>query len=82
MACRGGFHQDTCHPRIILINPPPPNSQANIQHYKPSDVAISMSFADRPVTTQNISISNSLSLLGQCKNPKRAIEHRRNLEAI
>ncbi|WP_341732352.1 hypothetical protein [Microcoleus sp. EPA2] len=41
-----------------------------------------MSFADRPVTTQNISISNSLSLLGQCKNPKRAIEHRRNLEAI
>jgi hypothetical protein len=56
--------------------------QASIQHYKPGDVAISMSFADRPVTTQNISISNSLSLLGQCKDTKRAIEHMRNLEAI
>ncbi|MEK0178428.1 hypothetical protein [Microcoleus anatoxicus] len=55
--------------------------QASIQHYKPGDVAISMSFADRPVTTQNISISNSLSLLGQCKDPKRAIEHMRNLGA-
>jgi hypothetical protein len=50
--------------------------QASIQHYKPGDVAISMSFADRPLTTQNISISNSLSLLGQCKDPKRAIANK------
>jgi hypothetical protein len=47
--------------------------QASVHQYKPGDVAISMSFADRPVTTQNISISNSLSLLGKCQDTKRAI---------
>ncbi len=42
--------------------------QASVQHYKPGDTAIAFSFADRPVTTQNISIANSLTLLGACKN--------------
>lgn len=50
--------------------------QASIQQYKPGDVAISMSFADRPVTNQKISILNSLSLLGQCKDTKRAIANK------
>lgn len=50
--------------------------QASIQHYKPGDVAITIPFADRPVTTKNISIGNSLSLVGQCKDTQRPINTR------
>lgn len=48
--------------------------QASIQNYKPGDVAINIPFADRPVTTQNISISSSLSLLGKCQNNQPEIK--------
>ncbi len=34
---------------------------------------ITMLFADRPETTQAISVLNSLSLLGQCQEKQRAI---------
>lgn len=50
--------------------------QASVQHYKPGDIAIAISFADRPVTTQNISIFNSFSLLGTCSDTKRAIANK------
>ncbi|CAD5990390.1 hypothetical protein PCC9214_05784 [Planktothrix tepida] len=48
--------------------------QASVHHYKPGDVAITIPFADRPVTTKNISIGNSLSLVGQCKDTQRPIK--------
>jgi hypothetical protein len=50
--------------------------QASIQQYKPGDVAISIPFADRPVITQNISIFNSLSMLGKCQDTKREIKNK------
>lgn len=49
--------------------------RASIQQYKPGDVAITTAFADRPITTQNISIFNSLSVLGQCNNAQRPIHN-------
>jgi hypothetical protein len=49
--------------------------QASIQHYKPNDVAITIPFADRPVTTESISIFNSLSLLGKCQDSQREIHN-------
>ena len=48
--------------------------QASIQHYKPGDLAITIPFAERPVTTKNISIGNSLSLVGQCQDTQRPIK--------
>ncbi|OCR02450.1 hypothetical protein BCD67_00730 [Oscillatoriales cyanobacterium USR001] len=48
--------------------------QASIQQYKPGDMAITIPFADHPVTTQKISIFNSLSLLGKCQDTKRDIK--------
>ena len=50
--------------------------QASVQHYKPGDTAINIAFADRPVTTQHISILNSLSVLGQCQNTKAPISNK------
>lgn len=41
--------------------------QTSNQHYKPGDTVVNIRFADQPVTTQNITLSNGLSLLGQCQ---------------
>lgn len=50
--------------------------QASSQQYKPGDTAITIPFADRAVTTHNISIFNSLSLIGQCKDISRPINNK------
>lgn len=47
--------------------------QGSAREYKWNDVMIVMPFADRPETTEHIPILNSLSLLGQCQEKKRAI---------
>jgi len=49
--------------------------RASIQQYKPGDIAITTAFADRPITTQNISIFNSLSVLSQCNKAQRPIKN-------
>jgi hypothetical protein len=52
--------------------------QASVQYYKPGDKAITISFADRAVTTHNISINNSLSSLGQCQDTSSSIANKNN----
>ncbi len=41
--------------------------QASNQNYKPGYRVINVPFADRPVTTKEITLVNSLSLLGECQ---------------
>jgi hypothetical protein len=50
--------------------------QISSQHYKPGDTAVSIPFADRAVVTKTISISNSLTLMGECQHNGRSITNK------
>jgi hypothetical protein len=47
--------------------------QASNQQYKPGDTIVTIRFADQPDITQNITLSNGLSLLGQCQQTQTPI---------
>jgi len=59
-----------------------PHCQTSVQQYKPGDVAITILLADRPVTTQNISILNSLSLLVRCRDTQRPIVNKQPVTSL
>ncbi|WP_293332529.1 hypothetical protein [Microcoleus sp. CAWBG58] len=50
--------------------------QLSSQHYKPGDTAVSIPFADRAVVTKTISITNSLTLMGECQHNGRSITNK------
>lgn len=47
--------------------------QASSQNYKPGYTVIKIPFADQPVLTQDITLVNSLSFLGECQKTKPEI---------
>jgi hypothetical protein len=50
--------------------------QLSSQHYKPGDTAVSVTFADRALVSQPISIFNRLTLMGECQKNGRSITNK------
>jgi hypothetical protein len=46
---------------------------AGTHNYKPGDTVLLIPFADRPVLSKDITVFNSLSLLGECQKTEREI---------
>lgn len=51
--------------------------QASNQNYKPGYTVIKIPFADRPVITQDITLVNSLSLLGECQKTELEVSNKK-----
>ncbi len=50
--------------------------QAGTHNYKPGDTVLLIPFADRPVLSKDITVFNSLSLLGECQKTEREIHNK------